>query len=246
MPNRSALLIIADIGGYTAFVKKQAASLAHAQDIVGRLLEAVIDAAPGLTLLEIEGDAAFFYAWPVGRREEDMARVVADYAVAMHRAFRGVQQQIESLNVCRCQGCRDTGNLRLKFVAHFGEVVMQHVKQITKVAGLEVILVHRMLKNAVPVPEYVLMSEPLFRTGDENLRAQSVPLVQEFEGLGQVQTYFVDIENIALPPPPPSARTALGIFMENAGVLVRALPYRIGLKKPRFALKSQELSDGST
>ena len=239
MANRSALLIIADIGGYTAFVKKQAASLAHAQDIVGRLLEAVIDAAPGLTLLEIEGDAAFFYAWPPAGGKEDMARVVADYAVAMHRAFRGVQQQIDALNVCRCQGCRDTRNLRLKFVAHFGEVVMQHVKQITKVAGLEVILVHRMLKNDVSVPEYVLMSEPLYRSSDEDLRAQIVPLTQEFEGLGKVQTYFVDIEGIALPPLPPPRRTAFGIFLENAGVLVRAFPYRIGLKKPRFALKAK-------
>ena len=64
MSIRPALLVIADIGGYTAFMKAHKKSLAHAQDVVARLLEAVIDAAPNLTLLEIEGDAAFFYAWP--------------------------------------------------------------------------------------------------------------------------------------------------------------------------------------
>jgi hypothetical protein len=33
-------------------------SLAHAQDVMARLLEAVIDAAPSLTPLEIEGEEA--------------------------------------------------------------------------------------------------------------------------------------------------------------------------------------------
>src|SRR6266536_944544 len=58
-----ALLVIADIGGYTPFMRLHRTSLAHAQDVVARLLEAMIDAAPQLTLLEVEGDAAFLYAW---------------------------------------------------------------------------------------------------------------------------------------------------------------------------------------
>ncbi|HVY07518.1 MAG TPA: DUF2652 domain-containing protein [Burkholderiales bacterium] len=239
MANRSALLVIADIGGYTAFVRNHRASLAHAQDIVARLLEALIDAAPELTLIEIEGDAAFFYAWPPGGREEDAARLMADCSLAMHRAFRAVQQHIETLNICRCQGCRDARDLKVKFVAHFGEVVMQRVKQISKVAGLEVILVHRMLKNAVPVPEYMLLSEPLYRLSDPNLRVHSVPLAQEFEGLGQVQTYFIDIDGVALAPPAPPRRTLLGMLAENIGVLVRAFPYRFGFRKPRFALSAR-------
>lgn len=239
MANRSALLVIADIGGYTAFVRNQRASLAHAQDIIARLLEALIDAAPELTLIEIEGDAAFFYAWPPEGRDEDVARLMADCSLAMHRAFRAVQQHIEALNICRCQGCRDARNLKVKFVAHYGEVVMQRVKQMSKVAGLEVVLVHRMLKNAVPVPEYMLLSEPLFRLGATNLRAHGVPLAQEFEGLGQVQTYFIDLEGIELAPPPPPRRTRLAMFLENAGVLVRAFPYRFGLRKPRFALSAR-------
>src|SRR5215813_2641829 len=55
-------LLIADIGGYTRFMKMHRMSLAHAQDIVARLLEAVIDATRSrLKLSKLEGDAAFFY-----------------------------------------------------------------------------------------------------------------------------------------------------------------------------------------
>src|SRR5260370_28267807 len=86
MTIRPALLVIADIGGYTAFMKAHKTSLAHAQDVVARLLEAVIDAAPNLTLLEIEGDAAFFYAWPPDSQDAASPQMAANQILARHRA----------------------------------------------------------------------------------------------------------------------------------------------------------------
>ena len=58
-----AVLLIADIGGYTRFMKVHRVNLSHAQYVVAQLLEAVIDAAePRFKLAKLEGDAAFFYA----------------------------------------------------------------------------------------------------------------------------------------------------------------------------------------
>ncbi len=136
MSIRPALLVIADIGGYTAFMKAHKTSLAHAQDVVARLLEAVIDAAPNLTLLEIEGDAAFFYAWPPDGQDAASAQMVADQIVAMHRAFHTVRQDIATLNTCPCEGCKGARQLSVKFVAHLGEVAIQRVKHVSKLAGL--------------------------------------------------------------------------------------------------------------
>src|SRR5919206_152719 len=59
MASERALLMIADIGGYTDYMGTHRMSLAHAEVNTGRLLEAVIDAAPNFELIEIEGDAAF-------------------------------------------------------------------------------------------------------------------------------------------------------------------------------------------
>ena len=62
MAVQPTLLLIADIAGYTRFMKMHDTSLAHAQQIIADLLEAVIDAAgPNLKLAKLEGDAAFFY-----------------------------------------------------------------------------------------------------------------------------------------------------------------------------------------
>ena len=165
-----------------------------------------------------------------------MAQMVADQIVAMHRAFHTVRQNVTTLSVCDCQGCKGAVNLKVKFVAHLGEVAIQRVKHVSKLAGLDVILVHRMLKNTVPLPEYMLLSEPLFLLSDEKIRTHTQPLPQEFEGLGPVQTYFVDIKDVAAELPPRPEVTWLGQVRETGGIMLRSLPYLIGIKKPRFAV----------
>ena len=85
--------------------------------------------------------------------------------MAMHRAFH-LERQYVATNLCPCDGCTQATNLKLKFVAHIGEVATQTIRQRRKLVGIDVILVHRMLKNPVEVPEYVLLSEELYRTAD--------------------------------------------------------------------------------
>ena len=53
-----AVLVIADIGGYTKFMKVHRINLAHAQYVVAQLLEAVIDGAgKKLELAKLESGA---------------------------------------------------------------------------------------------------------------------------------------------------------------------------------------------
>ena len=67
---RPVALVLADIGGYTRFIRLHALSVVHAQEIVTELLEAVIDRAEHpLRLNKLEGDAAFLSAeLQAGRR----------------------------------------------------------------------------------------------------------------------------------------------------------------------------------
>src|SRR5919108_177271 len=87
MAPERALLMIADIGGYTDYMGTHRMSLAHAEVNTARLLEAVIDAAPNFELIEIEGDAAF-----LSRNANTLDRggpvaAVTQAAAGMHRAF---------------------------------------------------------------------------------------------------------------------------------------------------------------
>ena len=111
----------------------------------------------------------------------------------MHRAFH-LERQHVATNLCPCDGCAQADNLKLKFVAHIGEVATQTVKQRRTLVGIDVIFVHRMLKNPVQIPEYVLLSEELYRTGDAALPEPLHEVSQELEGIGPVRSYVVDVE----------------------------------------------------
>ena len=164
MSSGRGLLLIADIGGYTEYMSTHRMSLAHAEVNTGRLLEKVIDAAPGLELIEIEGDAAFLYRQLDSEEPEVLVAEVQRLACAMHAAFHREREYV-ARNLCPCKGCKEAANLTLKFVAHVGDVATQTIRQRLKLVGIDVILVHRLLKNPVTVREYVLLSDDLYGTG---------------------------------------------------------------------------------
>src|SRR5919112_6060765 len=203
MSSEQSLLLIADIGGYTDYMRAHRMSLAHAEVNTARLLEAVIDAAGDFDLIEIEGDAAFLSREADPLDGDATVAAMAEAVVGMHRAFHAERRNVVS-NLCPCDGCSQADNLKLKFVAHIGEVASQRIKDRRKLVGIEVIHVHRMLKNPVDAPEYVLLSEELYRTGEDAL-PDVREVSQELEGIGRASAFFVEIEEVAGALPSPSA-----------------------------------------
>src|SRR6266568_8784478 len=100
MAIQPTFLLIADIGGYTRFMKMHRMSLAHAQEIVAQLLEAVIDATSSrLKLAKLEGDAAFFYIAYKERTEPDLA-FVAEQVAGIYRAFHSRLSNLAANGLC--------------------------------------------------------------------------------------------------------------------------------------------------
>jgi hypothetical protein len=232
----NALLLIADIGGYTRFMNLHRMSLAHAQENTLRLLDAVIDAAPELELSGLEGDAAFLYA--TEPTAEEITRSLAAVASAMYTAFHSEQGRMDSLSVCRCDACHQTGRLSVKLVAHYGEVVLTPRRGGTTLAGVDVILVHRMLKNTVPVSEYVLMTEAVAALAGPPFSELSTPIEEELEGLGRQRLRYVDLTAVADLPPTPEPAGWLERTSYNAAMTARLIPYVVGIKKSEIGLEA--------
>ena len=233
MASERALLMIADIGGYTEYMRTHRMSLAHAEVNTARLLEAVIDAAPEFELIEIEGDAAFLSRNADTLDDGGPVAAVTRVAAGMHRAFHLERRNVVT-NLCPCDGCSQADELKLKFVAHIGDVASQRIRDRRKLVGIDVIHVHRMLKNAVDAPEYVLFSEELYRTGEDAL-PEVREVSQELEGIGPASAFFVEIEDVAGALPPlsdPSWPSRIGRTLDVAG---RGLPYMLGLRRRRRA-----------
>lgn len=200
MGTRRELLLIADIGGYTDYMQFHRSVLGHAEAATRRMLDKIVDAVPGFRLVEIEGDAAFLARDVEGLRGPAVWGTVTTAATAMHRAFHAERRHIE-LNLCPCGSCTATNGLTLKFVAHVGEVATQTIRRRTKLVGLDVIHVHRLLKNPVTLPEYLLVTDEL--CADAGAAVDGLPLealTLDLEGIGSTEAHVVALG--ALPPLP--------------------------------------------
>lgn len=230
------LLVIADIGGYTRFMKSQQTALAHAQVIIARLLETVIDAAAGLELAKLEGDAAFFAL--AESRAPDWVTHLPERVAHVHQRFRQGRQQLVADRTCDCESCAQMELLTLKFAAHIGEVAQQRVGKLHELAGVDVIVVHRLLKNHVPVAEYLLTSEALAARMVLPEGVASHPLDEQLEGLGLTHAAYIDLDEMPHAPLPAVAvGRARKLFMRMA-LEGMALPKRLGFKARRMAAES--------
>jgi Protein of unknown function (DUF2652) len=227
-----ALLLIGDIGGYTRFMRLHRLSLAHSHEIIGRLLKAVAEAAGEVELVEFEGDAAFFYAPEAGLGDSDLAGLAVRQAIAMHCAFHTERQRMEALNMCNCDACRQIGDLKVKFVVHVGEVAVQTISGRTNLFGADAIAVHQMLKNAVPIPEYLLMTDAVFRYADPDVRARARGIEQELEGLGSAEIHFVDMAGLSTELPAPPKATRRKRVAVTMSVIVRGMPHLVRGTRP--------------
>ena len=150
-------VVIVDISGYTAFVKMHRTAMAHAEQIITDLMESVLDVqGPPLVLDKLMGDAAIFYSVDDGA---GTAEAIASQVVRFFSAFNQLEGVLVSCNICICDACTQMDRLHLKAILHHGELIKKQMGGHTELAGADVILAHRLLKNSIPADEYILMTE---------------------------------------------------------------------------------------
>ena len=188
----SATILIPDISGFTTFVTST--ELEHSAHIVTELLSVLAEAnTSGLTLSEVEGDALLLYRkGPAPSYGE-----VVDQCTKIFLRFHERLGAIERYSVCPCGACRTASGLGLKFIVHFGNIQEINVAGITKAAGLDMIIAHRLLKTDVPLPEYILITE----AGAAGLRGTQgsdqlswATDSSRYEGIGEVRYQFASLE----------------------------------------------------
>ena len=159
MELKHVALVIVDISGYTQFLRQRKLTLIHAEEIITQLLESVIDIAEfPLILNKLEGDAAFLYALMDGDHQK-AAQDILQQVLAFFPAFHNKAAELShDTSYCDCDACTHISRLKLKAFLHHGEVVFKKIRQFEELAGENVILIHRLLKNGVAADEYILMT----------------------------------------------------------------------------------------
>ena len=161
-------------------------------DIMDTLLRAL---RPTFRLAKFEGDAAFVYA--VADKVD--GSLLQDAIESAYFAFRKRLRSIKQANSCECQACSAMQSLDVKFVVHHGEFIKQKMGGQEELAGRDVILVHRLLKNEVNKKlgghAYALYSDACVRAMGIDSAAQGLAEHDEaIDVIGATKCWIRDLE----------------------------------------------------
>jgi len=184
---RQGALLLADIGGYTAYVTR--VELEHAHDILADLLGVVVDGlCPPLQLAKLEGDAVFCVTPEAATFD---GRELLSTIESTYLAFARRRRTVEFSSSCTCDACRRTSELELKFCVHHGSFIEHRVAGSSELVGSDVILAHRLLKNHVASRGYALVTDAFTDAAEI---PGLTPHVERYEDVGEIRCGLVDLE----------------------------------------------------
>jgi hypothetical protein len=181
--------VLADIGGYTSFLKGVA--IEHGKEITEHLLNGLIKANERRWKVgNVMGDCVFFYSDTPESPEETFNGVRSTF-----QAFQDSQLEIASGSACRCGACDRTEELSLKFVVHTGEFQVQNIGGRKELMGSDIVLATRLLKNSVPVREYLVATQG---SADVVHASGVAPATgrDELDGIGAVEYAYIDLHPV--------------------------------------------------
>jgi hypothetical protein len=185
------LLIIADISGYTRYMTANAKTLAHSQTIITELVKAIIESVElPLEVAKLEGDAVFLFCrkqtgsnpWAEARR------VIGEKLLRVFRLFGDKVVELSQSITCTCNACTHIEKLRLKVIVHSGEALFHHVFNFLELAGVDVIVLHRLLKNSIAADQYLLLTEAARQDLEFPEQIRWVNGSETFEEIGRINT----------------------------------------------------------
>jgi hypothetical protein len=187
-------MLLADISGYTAFMR--AVAQAHAADmaagtfvpeaypLLGSLLDGIIERV----------DAVFAFA------PEDQLQLrgqsILDCLAACYEAYRARLDAARDLMTCNCDACSSIAGLDLKFVLHHGEYVLQSIGGHQELLGPDVTVAHLLMKNHVSDhigrSAYALLTESAAVHLEVPL-AHVLPIDERYEHYGTTRAYVLTL-----------------------------------------------------
>ncbi len=189
---KHGFLVLVDISGFTAFVT--ATALEHGPPIIA---EPAGGGDPAhLAPARDPGDRGRCRVR--GRSARDGAPPGENLLDVLHAGFLGFrarQRALEADESCSCNACRHVGQLRLKAIGHYGRFLEHTVGGHAQTAGRDVILAHRLLKNAVPRKgDYALLTQPALRYMEVDPgRLGLLPHTERYEHFGDVECFVADL-----------------------------------------------------
>jgi len=195
---RETILMIADISGYTKFMVTNRMAQIHAQVIITELITTIIKQVKiPLEISKLEGDAVFFFAEKsdLPGRWDEIRREIGDKLIEFFGVFSDKINELTESNMCKCDACMHIEKLNLKIVVHSGSALFYKIDKFSELSGVDVIIVHKLLKNSVRSDRYILVTESVLDIikFPQNIRFEKSR--EDYEEIGKIGTYIYFPDN---------------------------------------------------
>jgi hypothetical protein len=149
-----AFFFVPDITGFTKFIAN--ADINFTKNLIPALLRKLITSnILKMRIGEIEGDAIFFYKTgrlpPVGK--------VAEQCKIIYQTFSDFISSVEQTDPENYNLYLADRQLGLKIIIHYGHISTANIKGRIKLLGTDVIIAHKLLKNAIEDYNYILLTD---------------------------------------------------------------------------------------
>ncbi|MAZ73067.1 MAG: hypothetical protein CMC70_07945 [Flavobacteriaceae bacterium] len=191
-----ALICIPDISGFTEFMRSVDIEVSS-QVIPALLNEIIYSNKLDLKVSEIEGDAVLFFR----KGELPPFKELVDQCKLFYTQFYEKMEVLLKKFKEKHTNIEFPEILGLKIILHYGaEIGMVQIGNHIKLMGEDVITAHRLLKNDVPIDEYLLISDSLLTLFKEQkieancnwakLKAGEL----EVEHLGTIKYHYINLK----------------------------------------------------
>jgi hypothetical protein len=167
-------------------------ALSHAQVAISELIKTIIRQVEiPLEISKLEGDAVFLYAVKdeSSAAWEEVRHEIGAKLLGFFEAFSTKVSELSASNMCACGACTNVNKLRLKVIVHSGQALFYTIGRFEELSGVDVILVHRLLKNSIESDQYILMSEAAYRDIAFPEQIEVTEGQETYASIGTVATY---------------------------------------------------------
>lgn len=149
-----AFFCVPDITGFTKFIAT--ADINFTKNLIPALLRKLIETnILKMKIGEIEGDAIFFYK--TGRLPS--VGKVAEQCKIIYQTFTDFVSSVKQSDPDNYNLYLANNQLGLKIIIHYGHISTANIKGRIKLLGTDVIIAHKLLKNAIVDYNYILLTD---------------------------------------------------------------------------------------
>jgi hypothetical protein len=122
---------------------------------------------------------------------EETRRQIGQRLLLFFEKFSDKLYELKESNTCQCNVCTHVDVLNLKIIVHSGRALFYRLDRFTELSGVDVIIVHRLLKNSLKSDKYILMTEQANRDISIPQNLATKKHREEYETIGTINSIII-------------------------------------------------------